>query len=85
MKRRDEGLGTGDWGLGTGDEGDEGDKKNNYAHWCQLNVKASLKLAFRLPRSQSPTGNAVLEAPPLLLAAEPLLSCISSQRLETRF
>ncbi|MHC5857609.1 hypothetical protein [Nostoc sp.] len=40
-------------------------------HWCQLNVKASLELAFRLPRSQSPTGNAVLEALPLLLAAEP--------------
>ncbi|MEH1767921.1 MAG: hypothetical protein V7L27_22400 [Nostoc sp.] len=28
------------------------------AHWCQLNVKASLELAFRLPRSQSLTGNA---------------------------
>ncbi|MEH2053929.1 MAG: hypothetical protein V7K70_30170 [Nostoc sp.] len=27
-------------------------------HWCQLNVKASLELAFRLPRSQSPAGNA---------------------------
>ncbi|MEH1919759.1 hypothetical protein [Nostoc sp.] len=40
-------------------------------HWCQLNVKASLEVAFRLPRSQSETGNAVLEAPPLLLAAEP--------------
>ncbi|WP_218651755.1 hypothetical protein [Nostoc sp. C052] len=34
-------------------------------------MKASLELAFRLPHSQSPTGNAVLEAPPLLLAAEP--------------
>ncbi|MHC5928766.1 hypothetical protein [Nostoc sp.] len=34
-------------------------------------MKASLELAFRLPRSQSPTGNAVLEALPLLLAAEP--------------
>ncbi|MEH2051142.1 hypothetical protein [Nostoc sp.] len=28
------------------------------AHRCQLNGKASLELAFRLPRSQSPTGNA---------------------------
>ncbi|MEH2050100.1 hypothetical protein [Nostoc sp.] len=26
--------------------------------WCQFNVKVSLELAFRLPRSQSPTGNA---------------------------
>ncbi|MEH1766359.1 hypothetical protein [Nostoc sp.] len=55
-------------------------------HWCQLNVKASLELAFRLPRSQSPTGNACLWGCRLsLLAAEPLLSCISSRRLETRF
>ncbi|MEH1829903.1 MAG: hypothetical protein V7L22_31965 [Nostoc sp.] len=29
-----------------------------HEHWCQLNVKASLEVGFRLPRSQSPTGNA---------------------------
>ncbi|MEH2412670.1 hypothetical protein [Nostoc sp.] len=34
-------------------------------------MKTCLKPAFRLSRSQSPTGNAVLEAPPPLLAAEP--------------
>ncbi|MEH1829824.1 MAG: hypothetical protein V7L22_31570 [Nostoc sp.] len=34
-------------------------------------MKTSLVQAFRLPHSQSKTGNAVLEAPPLLLAAEP--------------
>ncbi|MEH2237278.1 hypothetical protein [Nostoc sp.] len=34
-------------------------------------MKACLEPAFRLSRSQSPTGNAVLEAPPPLLAAEP--------------
>ncbi|QLE43712.1 hypothetical protein FD723_26890 [Nostoc sp. C052] len=28
------------------------------AHTCQLNMKASLELAFSLPRSQSETGNA---------------------------
>ncbi|MEH2023789.1 MAG: hypothetical protein V7K62_09355 [Nostoc sp.] len=33
-------------------------KGTEKAHWCQLNVKASLELTFRLPRSQSPTGNA---------------------------
>ncbi|MEH1769497.1 MAG: hypothetical protein V7L27_20585 [Nostoc sp.] len=49
-------------------------------------MKASLEAAFRLPRSQSPTGNACLWGYRLsLLAAEPLLSCISSRRLETRF
>ncbi|WP_335221566.1 hypothetical protein [Nostoc sp.] len=48
-------------------------------HWCQLNLKASLELVFRLPRSQSETGNACLWGCRLsLLAAEPLLSCISS-------
>ncbi|MEH2036427.1 hypothetical protein [Nostoc sp.] len=31
-----------------------------------------------MSRSQCPTGNAVLEAPPPLLAAEPQLKCISS-------
>ncbi|MEH2235033.1 hypothetical protein [Nostoc sp.] len=51
----------------------------------KLNVKTFLEPAFRLSRSQSPTGNALLEAPPRLLATEPQLSCISSQRLETRF
>ncbi|MEH2100159.1 MAG: hypothetical protein V7K76_10335 [Nostoc sp.] len=36
-------------------------------------MKASLELAFRLPRSQSPTGNACLWGCRLsLLAAEPL-------------
>ncbi|MEH2380504.1 MAG: hypothetical protein V7K27_16720 [Nostoc sp.] len=34
----------------------------NIAHWCQLQVKVSLKPA--LSRSQSPTGNAFREAPP---------------------
>ncbi|QMS87429.1 hypothetical protein HUN01_07495 [Nostoc edaphicum CCNP1411] len=29
-----------------------------HEHWCQLSVKASLELAFSLPRSQSPTENA---------------------------
>ncbi|MDZ7968973.1 MAG: hypothetical protein RM368_29150 [Nostoc sp. DedSLP03] len=38
-----------------------------------------------MSRSQSQTGNAVLEAPPPLLAAEPQLKCISSLLLETRF
>ncbi|OYD93016.1 hypothetical protein CDG76_20145 [Nostoc sp. 'Peltigera membranacea cyanobiont' 210A] len=47
-------------------------------HWCQLNVKVILEPAFRLSRSPAPTGNAVLETPPLLLAAEPQLKCISS-------
>ncbi|MEH2458629.1 hypothetical protein [Nostoc sp.] len=34
-------------------------------------MKAFLEAAFRLSRSQSETGNAVLEAPPPLLAALP--------------
>ncbi|WP_334830658.1 hypothetical protein [Nostoc sp.] len=47
-------------------------------------MKTCLKPAFRLSRSQSPTGNAVLEAPPPLLAAEPPRAAFS-QWLETRF
>ncbi|QMS90787.1 hypothetical protein HUN01_25580 [Nostoc edaphicum CCNP1411] len=38
-------------------------------HWCQLNPKACLEKAFRyclVSRSQSPAGNAILEAPPRL-------------------
>ncbi|MEH2023453.1 hypothetical protein [Nostoc sp.] len=38
-----------------------------------------------MSRSQSPTGNAVLEAPPPLLAAEPPGAAFPAQRLETRF
>ncbi|MEH2409167.1 hypothetical protein [Nostoc sp.] len=48
-------------------------------------MKICLEPAFRLSRQESPTGNAVLEAPPPLLAAEPQLSSISSLLLETRF
>ncbi|WP_196514093.1 hypothetical protein [Nostoc sp. NZL] len=38
-----------------------------------------------MSRSQSPTGNAVLEAPPPLLAALPPVPAFPAQRLETRF
>nr|WP_322710022.1 hypothetical protein [Nostoc sp. ChiSLP03a] len=38
-----------------------------------------------MSRSQSETGNAVLEAPPPLLAAEPLGATFPASRLETRF
>ncbi|MEH2089426.1 hypothetical protein [Nostoc sp.] len=38
-----------------------------------------------MSRSQSPTENAVLEAPPPLLAAEPPGAAFPAQRLETRF
>ncbi|MEA5624569.1 hypothetical protein [Nostoc sp. UHCC 0251] len=58
------------------------------AHWCKLNLKACLEKAFTyclVSRSQSPTGNAILEAPPPLLAAEPPRAAFPAQRLETRF
>ncbi|MFS0513646.1 hypothetical protein ACEYW6_02830 [Nostoc sp. UIC 10607] len=46
---------------------------------CQLNVKASLKAAFRYCLVPSRRlGMPSLGLPPPLLAAEPLLSCISS-------
>ncbi|MEH2236819.1 hypothetical protein [Nostoc sp.] len=48
-------------------------------------MKTCLEPAFRLSRSQSPTGNAVLEAPPPLLAAEPPRAAFPARRLETRF
>ncbi|MEH1768886.1 hypothetical protein [Nostoc sp.] len=50
---------TGDWGLGTSifiqHSALSSQEAEGRGHWCQLNVKASLELAFRLPRSQSPT------------------------------
>ncbi|WP_334953376.1 hypothetical protein [Nostoc sp.] len=49
-------------------------------------MKTNLVQAFRYYLVPSlRLGMLVFEAPPLLLAAEPLLSCISSRRLETRF
>ncbi|MHC0062407.1 hypothetical protein ACWATR_05685 [Nostoc sp. UIC 10890] len=38
-----------------------------------------------MSRSQSPPGNAILETPPPLLAAEPPTAAFPAQRLETRF
>ncbi|QMS90183.1 hypothetical protein HUN01_22290 [Nostoc edaphicum CCNP1411] len=38
-----------------------------------------------MSRSQSPAGNAILETPPPLLAAEPPRAAFPAQRLETRF
>ncbi|MEH1855745.1 MAG: hypothetical protein V7L11_29705 [Nostoc sp.] len=48
-------------------------------HWRQLNVKAILELAFRLPRSQSPTGGM------LVFGAAASRTRGRAVRLETRF
>ncbi|MHC0064255.1 hypothetical protein ACWATR_15365 [Nostoc sp. UIC 10890] len=47
-------------------------------------MTASRVIYSVLSRSQWETGNAVLEAPPPLLAAEPPRAAFPAQRLETR-